>query len=135
MACSYILSGLRVFDIRDPENPREIAYYNAPVDPRIVPEGGIAPGPSNWAMSSPSFVPQRGEIWYSDGLSGFYAVRTTNGVWPFGGNSGAAASAWRAARRSGRATSAASGSATAGASSTACPCRRSRRRVASTATA
>jgi hypothetical protein len=36
-------------------------------------------------MSSPSFVPERGEIWYSDGLSGFYAVRTTNGVWPFRG--------------------------------------------------
>ena len=31
-------------------------------------------------MSSPSFVPERGEIWYSDGLSGFYAVRLTNGA-------------------------------------------------------
>jgi hypothetical protein len=29
-------------------------------------------------MSSPSFVPQRHEIWYSDGLSGFYAVRLTS---------------------------------------------------------
>jgi hypothetical protein len=34
-------------------------------------------------MSSPSFVPERGEIWYTDGLSGFYAVRVTNGRWPF----------------------------------------------------
>ena len=84
VACSMILSGLRVFDIRDPLNPREIAYFNAPVDPRIVPPAGIVPAPSNWAMSSPSFVPSRGEIWYSDGLSGFYAVRVTNGVWPFG---------------------------------------------------
>jgi hypothetical protein len=32
-------------------------------------------------MSSPSFVPERGEIWYSDGNSGFYDVRLTNGVW------------------------------------------------------
>ena len=31
-------------------------------------------------MSSPSFVPERNEIWYSDGLSGFYAVRLTNGA-------------------------------------------------------
>ena len=85
VACSMILSGLRVFDIRDPLNPREIAYFNAPVDPRIIPPAGIVPAPSNWAMSSPSFVPSRGEIWYSDGLSGFYAVRVTNGVWPFGG--------------------------------------------------
>ena len=37
--------------------------------------------PSSYAMSSPSFVPERGEIWYSDGNSGFYAVRLTNGVW------------------------------------------------------
>ena len=85
VACSFILSGLRVFDIRDPKRPKEIAYFNAPVDPRIVPAVGIAPPPSNWAMSSPSFVPERGEIWYSDGLSGFYAVRATNGVWPFRG--------------------------------------------------
>lgn len=84
VACSMILSGLRVFDIRNPLKPREIAYYNAPVTPRIIPAAGIVPPPSNWAMSYPSFVPQRGEIWYSDGLSGFYAVRTTNGVWPFG---------------------------------------------------
>jgi hypothetical protein len=87
VACSMILSGLRVFDIRDPKRPREIAYFNAPVDPRVVPAGGVAPPPSNWAMSSPSFVPERGQIWYSDGLSGFYAVRLTNGVWPFPGGS------------------------------------------------
>ena len=37
VACSMILSGLRVFDIRDPHNPREIAYYNAPVGPRLTP--------------------------------------------------------------------------------------------------
>jgi hypothetical protein len=85
VACSMILSGLRVFDIRDPYHPREIAYFNAPVTPRIIPPAGIVPPPSNWAMSSPSFVPERGEIWYSDGLSGFYAVRVTNGVWPFSG--------------------------------------------------
>jgi hypothetical protein len=89
VACSMILSGLRVFDIRDPRSPREIAYFNSPVTPRIIPPAGIVPDESNWAMSSPSFVPQRGEIWYSDGLSGFYAVRVTNGVWPFGAGAGA----------------------------------------------
>jgi hypothetical protein len=88
VACSFILSGLRVFDVRDPKRPREIAYFNAPIDPRIFPAVGIAPPPSNWAMSSPSFVPERGEIWYSDGLSGFYAVRVTNGRWPFKGADG-----------------------------------------------
>jgi len=77
VACSMILSGLRVFDISDPYNPKEIAYFNAPVQPRSVTD------PSNYAMSSPSFVPERDEIWYSDGYSGFYAVRLTNGVSPF----------------------------------------------------
>jgi len=28
-------------------------------------------------------VPERGEVWYSDGNSGFYALKATNGVWPF----------------------------------------------------
>jgi hypothetical protein len=75
VACSMILSGLRVFDIRDPYNPREIAYYNAPSRPAFVISG-------NYAMSSPAFAPERHEIWYSEGRSGFYAVRLTNGAWP-----------------------------------------------------
>ena len=78
VACSFILSGLRLFDIRDPYHPREIAYFNAPVQPSRT--GGLG---SNYAMSGATFVPQRGEIWYSDGNSGFYAVRVTNGIWPF----------------------------------------------------
>jgi hypothetical protein len=76
-ACSMIVSGLRIFDIRDPARPREIAYFNAPVKPRQTP----AFEASNWAMSSPAFVPERKEIWYSDGFGGFYVVRVTNGVW------------------------------------------------------
>ncbi|MFC4251083.1 LVIVD repeat-containing protein [Sinimarinibacterium flocculans] len=76
-ACSMIVSGLRVFDIRDPARPREIAYFNAPVNPRLTPVFEA----SNWAMSSPSFVPERKEIWYTDGYGGFYVVRVTNGVW------------------------------------------------------
>lgn len=77
VACSMIMSGLRVFDIRDVHHPREIAYFNAPVQPRITPVFEA----SDWAMSSPAFVPERKEIWYTDGYSGFYVVRVTNGVW------------------------------------------------------
>jgi len=81
VACSFIASGLRVFDVRDPYAPKEIAYFVAP--PANM---GGSPAPldrSNYAMSKASFAPERGEIWYSDGNSGFYAVRVTNGVWPF----------------------------------------------------
>jgi hypothetical protein len=76
VACGMAVSGLRVFDIRDPRHPKEVAYYNAPVKPRTFPEG------SNWAYSQPAFAPERKEVWYSDAYTGFYAVRLTNGVWP-----------------------------------------------------
>ena len=83
VACSMILSGLRVFDIRDPERPREIAYHVAP--PSHVSETGASfiDERANWAMSQPAFAPERGEIWYSDGTSGFYALKVDNDVWPF----------------------------------------------------
>jgi hypothetical protein len=78
VACSFILSGLRIFDIRDPLHPKELAYYNAPPT-----QGPTNFGASDFAMSAPSFVPERAEVWYADGNSGFYAVRLTNNVWPF----------------------------------------------------
>ena len=78
VACSFIASGLRVFDIRDPYHPRELAYFTAPKGP-----SSTAGAPSNYAMSSPAFAPSRREIWYSDGNTGFYAVRVAKGVWPF----------------------------------------------------
>jgi hypothetical protein len=83
VACTFILSGLRLFDIRDPFHPKEIAYFNGPAVPKDPgPEGGTGSG-SNYAMSQPAFVPERGEIWYTDGNHGFSAVKVTNGVWPF----------------------------------------------------
>jgi hypothetical protein len=78
-ACSMIISGLRVFDIRDPHNPREIAYFNPPLSPRVAPVPSEA---SHYAMASPSFAPERKEIWYSDVYSGFYVIRLTNDSWP-----------------------------------------------------
>jgi hypothetical protein len=80
VACSFIASGLRVFDIRDPERPKEIAYFVAPNE-RSASMGT----PSNYAMSGPTFAPERGEIWYSDGNSGFYSLKVADGVWPFAG--------------------------------------------------
>jgi hypothetical protein len=84
-----ILSGLRVFDIRDPEHPKEIAYHVAP--PSTVSSSGspVIDERANFAMSQPAFAPERGEIWYSDGTSGFYALRMEPSVWPFSPTAGA----------------------------------------------
>jgi hypothetical protein len=77
-ACSMIVSGLRVYDIRDPHNPKEIAYFNPPQNARVTPYFEA----SAWAMSGPAFVPERKEIWYSDGYAGLFVVKLTNDVWP-----------------------------------------------------
>jgi hypothetical protein len=80
VACSFITSGLRVFDISDLLHPKEIAYYVAPPQPRSE-NGNTA---SDFAMSQPAFVPERREIWWTDGTSGFYALRVDASVWPQG---------------------------------------------------
>jgi hypothetical protein len=55
-----------------------VAYVNAPIPPRDV----AFPTPaSTYAMSSPAFVPERREIWYTDVYSGFYVVKVTNDAW------------------------------------------------------
>jgi hypothetical protein len=82
MACSMILSGLRVFDIRDPAHPKEIAYFVAPPDTVSLTGGPVIDERANWAMSQPAFVPERREIWYSDGTTGFHVLRLTEGTWP-----------------------------------------------------
>lgn len=78
LACSMASSGLRLFDIRDPYHPREAAYFNQPA--AITPNLGEYGIPPSWAQSSPAFAPERCEVWYSDGRTGFYDVRLTNGV-------------------------------------------------------
>lgn len=70
-ACSFINAGLRIFDIRDPLQPREVAYY-------IAPSGSNG----NFAMSQPAFVPERREVWYTDATSGFWSLRLDAAVWP-----------------------------------------------------
>jgi hypothetical protein len=79
VACSFIVSGLRVFDIHDPLHPKEIAYFNRPQTQPITANG--APRGA-YAMSQPSFDKARGQIWYSDGNSGFYVVHINSLYWP-----------------------------------------------------
>jgi hypothetical protein len=76
VACSMILSGL------------EIAYYMAPPSTISATGGPFIDERANWAMSQPAFAPERGEIWYSDGTSGFYALKMDPAVWPFPSETG-----------------------------------------------
>jgi hypothetical protein len=78
VACSFIASGLRVFDISDLTAPKEIAYFVAPPVKRVE-NGGTN---SDFAMSQPVIVPERREIWYTDGETGFYVLRVDKSVWP-----------------------------------------------------
>lgn len=74
VACTFIMSGLRVFDISDVTKPREIAYHNKP----LLPGAGSRPGQAgSFAMSAPAYDEATGDIWYSDGNTGFYVVRLT----------------------------------------------------------
>lgn len=84
VACTFIMSGLRVFDIRDVDRPREVAYFNEP----LMPGENFYPNKSgSFAMSAPAYDEASGDIWYSDGHSGFRVVRLTDksGVRRFAG--------------------------------------------------
>jgi hypothetical protein len=80
VACSFIVSGLRLFDISEITKPKEIGYFVAPTQAKPENQGQA----SNYAMSMPAFVPKRREVWFSDATSGFYALRIADSVWPAG---------------------------------------------------
>ncbi|MCA1839371.1 MAG: hypothetical protein LC723_03430, partial [Actinobacteria bacterium] len=83
VACSFILSGLRVFDISDLTHPKEIAYFNMPATVDKPAANNPPYGKQgSYAMSQPAFDVAARQIWYSDGNSGFYAVHIKDGVGP-----------------------------------------------------
>jgi hypothetical protein len=72
IACSFIMSGLRVFDIHNPSKPREVAYFNKP----LLKGSNYNPNKAgSFAMSAPAYDEATNDIWYTDGNSGFYVVR------------------------------------------------------------
>jgi hypothetical protein len=46
--------------------------------------GSVVPGllSGNLAFSQPAFNPAQRQIWYTDAVSGFYAVQLTPQAWP-----------------------------------------------------
>jgi LVIVD repeat len=95
MACGYLGAGLRVFDIRDPFHPREIAYYKPPAQ-----RTKFLPGSALWAdyggdsgITNPDrttdrvqtnmrFRKHKGElhIWFVGQDNGFQIVRFTKSM-------------------------------------------------------
>jgi hypothetical protein len=62
-------AGLRVFDVRDPKNPTEVAYFNP---------GDVDPSPStklDHAWGHVRYVAKTGQIWFASADGGFWVVR------------------------------------------------------------
>jgi hypothetical protein len=95
LACGYFNSGIRVFDIRNPTHPKEIAYFNPPGT--ILPSPGSnhanigIPGlPAQWKPGGPDWCSAQVHLNASDGTlwstcqdNGLLMLKFTNGVWPF----------------------------------------------------
>jgi hypothetical protein len=91
LACGYFQSGVRVFDIRKPLAPREIAYFNPPAQTgknahlqsseHAGPSGGMAGDlTADWCSSPPRFV--EAQLWVTCQDNGFMALRFTNNTYP-----------------------------------------------------
>jgi len=78
IACSELNSGLWVFNVANPARPRVVAYFVAP--PRA--NASLIPSmQGDLAFSMPSFDVARHDVWYSDGVSGFYVVHLNSAAW------------------------------------------------------
>jgi hypothetical protein len=78
-ACASFGSGIRVYDIRNPRAPKEIAYFNPGTTDS--PAGAVA----NATVARPVIRSDLGQIWFADIAKGFYTVQFRDGVWPFAG--------------------------------------------------
>lgn len=107
LACSFFQSGIRVFDVRDPEQPREIAYFNPPAQadkkgqlPGSEHAGslvnahvggvGVTPGiasnlTTDWCTSQIRFVTAADgerQLWTQCQDNGFLALQFSPGTFP-----------------------------------------------------
>jgi hypothetical protein len=90
LACSSHQSGIRVFDIHDPRQPREIAYFvgPAPPSPDEIDPGSLLnsfqritpPINFSWSKAHSRFVWQNGQLylWVISSHGGFYTLKFEN---------------------------------------------------------
>ena len=81
LACSNFMSGVRIFDIRNFADPREIAYYNPGGDGTLMP-GSYGGHTAAYTTAAPR-ITDTGEIWFTDMDAGFFVTKFAKGVWPF----------------------------------------------------
>jgi hypothetical protein len=90
LACGYFNSGIRVFDIRDPVRPREIAYYNPPATPDVSPGSNHVtqrstqqPGGPDWCAAQVQLDAELGTLWTTCHDNGLLSLKFTHNAWPF----------------------------------------------------
>lgn len=98
LACGYFNAGVRVFDIRDPAHPKEIAYYNPPAQQSKMKElagsehaqtetaakltkNGLS---ADWCSSQSRFYEANGQhyLWITCQDNGFQVLKFTNNAYP-----------------------------------------------------
>jgi hypothetical protein len=94
LACGYFNSGIRVFDIRNPRRPKEIAYYNpagvstaSPGSNHVIANNFVARGP-DWCSAQVHLRVsedhgRQGTLWTTCQDNGLLMLKFENGVWPF----------------------------------------------------
>jgi hypothetical protein len=92
LVCGYFNSGIRVFDIRDPRRPKEIAYYNPAGETTVSPGsnhgGNFVPGGPDWCSAQAHLHiadghGRQGTLWTTCQDNGLLMLKFENGVWPF----------------------------------------------------
>jgi hypothetical protein len=89
LACGYFNSGIRVFDIRNPMQPREIAYFN-PAGTTTASPGSNHAGRNQWRAGGPDWCSAQvhlnannGTLWSTCQDNGLLMLKFANNVWPF----------------------------------------------------
>ena len=94
LACAYFNSGLRVFDIRNPEHPREIAYFNPAgvttpsygsqhFNPDAFLKSGTQAGDPDWCSAQLRLDAKERTLETTCQDNGFLSLKFEHGVWPF----------------------------------------------------
>lgn len=88
MACSYFNSGVRVFDIRNPAKPTEIAYFNPPAATAVPGSNHVSFG--QWREGGPDWCASRLDFDFEDKTlttmcqdNGLMVMKFRDGTWPF----------------------------------------------------